>query len=49
MTTFGSVLLETEAHHTLPIPAWGFGLIAFGILIALLLITLSIGKGRLHS
>ncbi len=42
-------LLETEVTRELPIPAWGFGLIAFGLLLALLLVTLSIGKGRPHS
>ncbi len=47
--TLGLTLLETEAGAELPIPAWGFGLLAFGLLIALLLITLSIGKGRPHS
>ena len=41
--------LETGVEHELPIPAWGFGLIAFGLLLALLLMTLSIGKGRPHS
>ncbi len=39
--------LETERE--LPIPAWGFGLIAFVILHALLFITIAIGKGRPHS
>jgi len=39
------VLLETE----LPIPAVGFGLIALGILLTMLLVTLAIGKGRPHS
>lgn len=43
--TLGLTLLETE----LPIPAWGFGLIAFVILHALLFITISIGHGRPHS
>jgi len=42
-------VLETGAENELPIPAWGFGLIAFGLLLALLLMTLSIGKGRPHS
>ncbi len=42
-------LLETEGGHELPIPSWGYGLIAFGILVGMLLITLSIGKGRPHS
>ena len=47
--TFGLALLETEVHAELPIPAWGFGLLAFGLLVILLLITLGIGKGRSHS
>ena len=42
-------VLETGVEHELPIPAWGFGLIAFGLLLALLFLTLSIGKGRPHS
>lgn len=46
---FGLTALETEVHTELPIPAWGFGVLAFVILIVLLLITLSIGKGRRHS
>ena len=37
--------LETE----LPVPTVVFGLIAFGILLTLLFITLSIGKGRPHT
>jgi hypothetical protein len=41
--------LETGVERELPIPAWGFGVIAFGLLLALLLLTLSIGKGRPHS
>ena len=43
------MVLETEAHNELPIPAWGFGVIAFAILAIMLLITYSIGKGRPHS
>ena len=43
------VLLEAEAHRELPIPAWGFGVIAFVLLLMLLLLTWSIGKGRPHS
>jgi hypothetical protein len=39
------VALETE----LPIPAWAFGLIAFVCLLVMMLIVLSIGKGRPHS
>jgi hypothetical protein len=43
------IVLETAVGHELPIPAWGFGVIAFGLLLVLLLVTLSIGKGRPHS
>lgn len=46
---FGMTLLETAGHTELPIPAWGYGIIAFCILTSFLLITLAIGKGRLHS
>jgi hypothetical protein len=46
---FGLILLEAEAHRELPIPAWGFGVIAFAILAVLLFVTYSIGKGRPHS
>ena len=42
---WGLIPLENE----LPIPAPFFGLIAFGILIAALLITHAIGNGRPHS
>ena len=42
-------VLETGVENELPIPAWAFGVIAFGLLLALLLLTLSIGKGRPHS
>jgi hypothetical protein len=45
----GLTLLETGIENEIPIPAIGFGLIAFGLLLGLLLITLSIGKGRPHS
>jgi hypothetical protein len=41
-------LLEAEAAR-LPVPAWVFGLIAFGLLMGLLALTWSIGKGRPHS
>ncbi len=47
--TLGLMLLQTEVHRELPIPAWAFGVLAFGILTVLLLITWSIGKGRPHS
>ena len=43
--TFGLIALETE----LPLPPIAFGLIAFGIFVILLLITLAAGKGRPHS
>ena len=41
----GLPLLETEAA----IPPLVIGLIAFGLLIALLLVTMALGKGRPHS
>jgi len=47
--TLGLTLLQTELERKLPIPAWGFGVLAFVLLLALLLVTLSIGKGRPHS
>lgn len=48
---FGLTLLETgaEHHNALPIPAWGFGVIAFALLFVLMFVTYSIGKGRPHS
>ena len=45
----GLTLLEAEALRELPIPAWAFGVLAFGLLMGLLLLTLAIGKGRPHS
>ncbi|MGH3339992.1 MAG: hypothetical protein ACRDPL_14360 [Propionibacteriaceae bacterium] len=47
--TLGLTLLQTEVHRELPIPAWAFGVLAFGILLLLLLITWSVGRGRPHS
>jgi hypothetical protein len=47
--TLGLTLLQTEVQRELPIPAWAFGLLAFGMLVILLLITWSIGRGRPHS
>jgi hypothetical protein len=44
MTT-GLVLMETE----LPLPPIAFGLIAFGLLLILLAITVALGNGRPHS
>jgi len=43
------VFLEAETGNEIPVPPVAFGLIAFGILVALLLVTWSIGKGRPHS
>ena len=40
-----SIALETE----LPLPPLAFGLIAFGLLLILLAITVAVGKGRPHS
>jgi hypothetical protein len=42
-------LLQAEAARELPVDAWVFGLIAFGLLMVLLALTWSIGKGRPHS
>jgi hypothetical protein len=47
--TLGLTLLQTEAHRELPIPAWAFGVLGFSILVLLLLITWSVGRGRPHS
>jgi hypothetical protein len=41
----GLLPLETE----LPFPPLVFGLIAFALLVALLVITVALGKGRPHS
>ncbi|SDT11573.1 hypothetical protein SAMN04488543_3072 [Friedmanniella luteola] len=43
--TLGLLPLETE----LPLPPFAFGLIAFGLLVLLLAVTVAIGKGRPHS
>jgi len=40
---------ESEVTRDLPLPPLAIGLIAFGILLALLFITLSFGKGRPHT
>jgi hypothetical protein len=45
----GLTLLQTEAARELPIDPWAFGVLAFVLLLGLLLVTLSIGKGRPHS
>jgi len=39
----------TEQTRELPLPALVIGFIAFGILLALLFVTLSFGKGRPHT
>ena len=43
--TLGTLPLETE----LPLPPIAYGLIAFGLLLILLAITVGLGKGRPHS
>ena len=43
------IALEAEVHNELPVPSYVFGLIAFGLLVLMLLVTLAIGKGRPHS
>jgi hypothetical protein len=47
--TFALTVLQTEVHHELPFPPWAFGIIAFGLLCLMMLITLALGKGRPHS
>ena len=47
--TLALTLFQTEVTRELPIPAPAFGVLAFGLLTILLLITWSIGKGRPHS
>ena len=47
--TLGLTLLESEAARELPIDAVWFGVIAFVLLMGLLALTWSIGKGRPHS
>ncbi|HKH53971.1 MAG TPA: hypothetical protein VKA58_00805 [Propionibacteriaceae bacterium] len=47
--TLGLTLLQTEVERELPIAAWAFGVLGFVLLLGLLLLTLSIGKGRPHS
>jgi hypothetical protein len=42
------ILLEAAVHRELPIPAWAFGVLGFAVLLALLLLTWSIGRGRPH-
>ncbi len=46
---YGLTLLETGVVRELPMPPWAFGLVAFGLLLLLLFLTLALGKGRPHS
>lgn len=41
--------LAAEETRELPVPPWVVGLLALGILLALLMMTLSFGKGRDHT
>jgi hypothetical protein len=43
------LMAAAEETRELPLPPLAIGLIAFGILLALLLVTLSFGKGRPHT
>lgn len=47
--TLMTVLEGAAGVNHLPIPTWGFFLIAFGALLLLLQIVRGIGKGRPHS
>ncbi|GAB3623939.1 hypothetical protein GCM10027418_20230 [Mariniluteicoccus endophyticus] len=47
MTT--NVLTLLEGGHHLPIPAWGFGIIAFALLLIGLAIVMHLGNSRPHS
>jgi len=42
------VLMSEEPVIDLLMPPWAFGLIALGLLLALLVVTLVLGKGRPH-
>lgn len=46
-TSFASGLVALQTD--LPIPAWGFGIIAFVLLVGMMTVVLSIGGGRPHS
>jgi hypothetical protein len=43
------VLLAEETHAEEGLSAWAWGGAAFGILLLLLVVTLSFGKGRPHA
>lgn len=52
--TIGSTLLAgvpllTALETELPLPAWAIGLIAFLLLLSMMGVVLSMGKGRPHS
>lgn len=44
-----TAVVEAAGTRALPVPAFAVGLISFGILLALLFMTLSFGKGRPHT
>ncbi len=44
----GMYLLETAGYHS-TVPAWGIGMIAFGLLMLGLIIARSLGHRRPHS
>lgn len=49
VTALVTAAAESEVHSDPAVPAWAIGLIAFGILLALLLGLVSFGGGREHS
>jgi hypothetical protein len=42
-------MLMSEQVIELPVPAWVFGVTTLGLLLALLVVTLTLGKGRPHA
>jgi hypothetical protein len=42
-------MLMSEVVNELPVEPWVFGVAAFGLLMALLAVTLVFGKGRPHA
>jgi hypothetical protein len=42
-------MLMSEVVNELPIPQWAFGVLALALLLALLVVTLTLGKGRPHA
>ena len=47
--TVGLTLLNTEIARELPVPPIVYGIVGFAVLLALLFVTLAVGKGRPHS